>query len=272
MTARRWVLAVPVLLVLTVALAGPWVPAGSVTAPIGASFAPPTAEHPLGTDVLGRDVFARALAGGRVLVAQAVAATLLGSLVGLTVGVWAGVTHHRAVGRSLMRVVDGLAALPALLLLMLLATGMPGNDVAVAAGIAIVSAPFSVRVLHESAARLAATDYARHAEARGEGLLTRTRSDILPGLVPVALAEAGIRFVAATQLAATAGFLGLGAGAPVANWGRMVRENSTGAAMNPLPVIVPAALLVVLAVSVTVLIDRTSVSTRLAPERIERAA
>ncbi|MGO1315604.1 MAG: ABC transporter permease [Cellulomonadaceae bacterium] len=265
MTTRTWALATPAVLVLVIAVAGPWVPAGSVTAPIGGPFDAPTLAHPLGTDVLGRDVLTRVLAGGRVLVAQAFAATLLGSLIGLVTGIWIGLTHRRRLARLLMRIVDSIAALPALLLLLLLATGLPGNDAAVAAGITVVSIPFSVRIIREHTSRLAATDYARHAQARGEHPLRRIRSDILPALTPVALAEAGIRFVAATQLAATAGFLGLGAGAPAANWGRMVRENSVGVAMNPLPVIVPAVLLIVLAVGVTILLDRVSAPDRFAP-------
>ncbi|MFI0352569.1 ABC transporter permease subunit [Actinomadura sp. 9N407] len=254
---RRWV-AAPAFLVLIVAVAGPWLAAGSVTAPVGVPFEPAAAGRLLGTDVLGRDVLARVLAGGRTLILQAVAATVLGSMVGLIVGIWTGATRRHRTAQAVLRVVDAVAAVPALLLLLLLAGGLPGDDAIVAAAIALVSTPFSVRVIRERTARLAAAEYAREAEARGDALPARIRHDILPGLAPVALAEAGIRFVAATQLAATAGFLGLGAGAPAANWGRMVRENSTGIAANPLPVLVPAALLVVLAVGVTLLLDRVA--------------
>lgn len=256
MTARRWAAAAAPVLVLLIAVAGPWLPAGSPTAPVGTPFEPATAAHLLGTDMLGRDVLARVLAGGRTLVVQACVATLLGSLVGLTVGVWTAVTHRRWLARGTARTVDAVAALPALLLLLLLGAGLPGNDTVIAVAIAAVSAPFSVRVVREHTGRLAATDYARDAQARGERLSSRIRYDIVPGLAPIALAEAGIRFVAATQLAATAGFLGLGASAPAANWGRMVRENSDGLAANPLPVVVPALLLVVLSVGITFLLDR----------------
>ncbi|OLT35214.1 peptide ABC transporter permease [Actinomadura sp. CNU-125] len=254
---RSWV-AAPVLVVLIVAMAGPCLAAGNVTAPVGVPFEPAGAGGPLGTDVLGRDVLARVLAGGRTLVLQAAAATVLGSVVGLIVGIWTGTTRRHRTARAVSRVVDAVATVPTLLLLLLLAGGLPGDDAIVAAAIALVSTPFSVRVVRERAARLAAAEYAREAEARGDALLARVRHDILPGLAPVALAEAGIRFVAATQLAATAGFLGLGAGAPAANWGRMVRENSPGIAANPLPVLVPAALLVVLAVGATLLLDRVA--------------
>ncbi|GAA2107103.1 ABC transporter permease subunit [Streptomyces synnematoformans] len=248
----------PVALVLIAALAGPWLVAGSATAPVGGPFEPAGGDRLLGTDVLGRDVSARVLTGGRALLLQAVAATVLGSTAGLVAGIWAGTTRRRRAAQAVLRSVDAIAAVPALLLLLLLASGVPGNDAAVAVAIAVVSTPFSVRVVRERTAVLAATDYAREAEARGDPLSARIRHDILPGLAPVALAEAGIRFVAATQLAATAGFLGLGAGAPAANWGRMVRENSTGLAANPLPVLLPAALLVLLAVGVTALLDRAA--------------
>lgn len=262
MTARRWAVAVLPLLVLFIALAGPWLPVGSPATPFGGPFEPAAAAHPLGTDVLGRDVLARVLAGGRAVVLQAGTATLLGSIIGLCVGVWTAMTHRRGLARFVARAVDAIAALPALLLLLLVGAGSPGNDAVVALAIAAVSVPFSVRVVREHTGRLADTDYAREAHARGERLLSRIRHDIVPGLVPIALAEAGIRFVAATQLAATAGFLGLGAGAPAANWGRMVRENSDGLAANPLPVVVPAVLLIVLAVGGTVVLDRVAAPRR----------
>jgi peptide/nickel transport system permease protein len=257
-TDRRWVAAVPATLVLLLALAGPWFVIGSTSAPVGGPFQPPDAGIPLGTDVLGRDVLARVLAGGRTVVLQAAAATLLGSVIGVCVGGWAGMAHRTRVTGAVLWVVDGIAAVPALLLLLLLASGIPGNDAVVAVAIAAVSVPFSVRVVRERTRTLATTDYSREAEARGEHWTARARFDILPGLVPVALAEAGIRFVAATQLAATAGFLGLGAGAPAANWGRLVRENSAGLQANPLPVLVPTGLLIILAVGVTVLLDRVA--------------
>ncbi|MBT0774008.1 ABC transporter permease subunit [Kineosporia sp. J2-2] len=258
MTTRRWIFAVPTLLVVLLALTGPWLAPGGHTTPSTVPFSGTDGEHLLGTDFLGRDVLSRVLWGGQVLVLQAVTATALGSLAGLGLGTWAGLSRHHRAAQALLRAVDALAAVPALLLLLLVAAGITGSDTAVAFAVAAVSVPFSVRVNHERVVHLAATDYAREARARGESTISRIRYDILPGLAGVALAEAGIRFVAATQLAATAGFLGLGSAAPAANWGRMVRENSTGLMANPLPVLVPAALLVVLAVGATVCLDQVT--------------
>lgn len=265
----RWLSAIPPLIVLLVAIGGPWLQTGSPTAADGTPFEPAGAVHPLGTDVLGRDVLARVLAGGRTIVLQAGVATLLGSIVGMGVGVWTALTHRRRVARLVLRVVDAVAVLPALLLLLLVGAGVPGNNTVVGVVVAAVSIPFSVRVLRERTARLAATGYARDSRARGEPLLARLRHDIVPGLAPVAAAEAGIRFVAATQLVATAGFLGLGAGAPAANWGRMVRENSAGIATNAWSVVVPALLVVVLAVGTAVLLDRVGGRARDESDRME---
>lgn len=244
--------------VVLLALVGPWLGVGSPDMPVGGPFQPSGRGHLLGTDVLGRDVLARVLVGGRTMVVQACAATLAGSVIGLSIGVWAGTTHRSRPARAVLSLVDGIAAVPALLLLLVLAAGAPGNDLVLTWAIALVSVPFSVRITREQTQKLAASDYAREAQARGDAWLTRIRGDILPGLAPVALAEAGIRFVAATQLAATAGFLGLGSPAPSANWGRMVRENITGLAANPLPVLVPAALVVVVGVGVTAVLDRAA--------------
>ena len=248
-------------LVVLVALVGPWVLPVSATSPVGGPYGPASPAVPLGTDVLGRDVLARVLAGGRVLVLQAVAATLLGSLIGIGVGAWSGMTHRRRAGQAVLRTVDALASFPALLLVLLFAAAAPDGDVGVFVAIALVSAPFSVRVTHQRVVELANTEYGREAEARGDPLLQRIRYDVLPGLAPVAYADAGIRFLAATQLAATAGFLGLGAGAPAANWGRMVRENLTGISANPLPVLVPAALLILLALGTAALLDEAASAT-----------
>lgn len=254
MTLRRLPVLMMPSLVLIIAVCGPWL-AESPDTPVAGPFEPSSGAHLLGTDVLGRDALARVLVGGRALITQAAVATVLGSVIGLTVGLCAAMTRRRTAARLAVLGVDAIAVFPAILLLLVLAAGVPGGGVAVVAASVLVSVPFSVRVIRERTTAIIATDHARSALARGDALTVRLRYDVLPALAPAALAEAGIRFVAAVQLAATAGFLGLGAGAPTANWGRMVQENSVGITVNPLPVLAPAALLVVLAVGVTFLLD-----------------
>ncbi|WP_255308314.1 ABC transporter permease [Streptomyces marincola] len=244
-----------VVLTAVFALAGPWLPVHSPTAQVGAPFEPASWEHPLGTDFLGRDALARTVHGGRSIVLQALAATALGSVVGLLAGTFAGLAG-RGPATGALRVVDGLAAVPPLLVMLLIAAGRPGSEAAVFVAVTVVSLPFSVRVVSEATRRLAGLSYVRTALARGDSRFAVIRHDVLPNIVREAWAEAGIRFIAATQLCATAGFLGLGAPAPAANWGRLVRENAAGAVVNPWPVLAPAALLVVLALGATLAADR----------------
>ncbi|MGC9376903.1 ABC transporter permease [Streptomyces sp. MH13] len=254
-TILRWLLlAVPVL-TTAAALAGPWLPLPSPTERVGVPFEPPSWSRPLGTDMLGRDALARTAHGGQTLVLQALAATVLGSIAGLTIGTCAGLARRGPL-KGVLRVVDGLAVVPPLLIMLLVAAGRPGSEFAVLVAVTLVSLPFSVRVIGAATARLAELSYVRTALARGDSRFAVIRHDIVPNIASEAWAEAGLRFIAATQLCATAGFLGLGAPAPAANWGRLVRENAVGAGAQPWPVLAPALLLITLALGMTLAADR----------------
>lgn len=240
--------------VMVIALAGPLLTDGSPTVQVGLPFDAPSAAHPLGTDVIGRDVLARLLHGGAAIVGLAAGATLIAGVLGVLLGVVAG-TAPRRVGELLVRVVDVLGVVPSLLVVLVLAAGFPGSDLAVLVAIVLVSVPFSVRVNRAAVERVAHSGYVELARARGDGWWQVLRHDLLPNIAGTALSETGLRFVAALYLTATAGFLGLGAGAPAANWGRMVAENLPGARLSAVPFIAPAVVLVVLAVAVNLLAD-----------------
>lgn len=249
----RWLAGGIAAAVVLLAMMGPFL-AGSHTAIIGRPFLPPSDAHPLGTDVLGRDVLNRVLAGGRVVVALAFGATVLSTLLGLTVGVLAAMARQR-VGELVFRLLDVLTVMPALLVLLVLATGFPGSDLAILAGVALTTAPFSARVVRAASQQVVTRGYVEVALARGDGRLVVLGRDVLPNIVGPVLTDTGLRFGAAVYLTSTAGFLGLGAGAPAANWGRMVDENLPGAALTLWPCLVPAVLLVAFAVTFNQLVD-----------------
>ncbi|MEV7230835.1 ABC transporter permease [Polymorphospora sp. NPDC051019] len=240
--------------VVLAALLGPLVAPASPTAQVGLPFDVPSAAHPLGTDAVGRDVLSRLLHGGRAVVLLAAGATLLASVVGVTLGVLSGLAGRRP-GEFVVRVVDVVAVIPGLLVLLVLAAGFPGSDTAILVGVGLVSLPFSVRVMRSATRQVAVRGFVDAARARGDSRWRIVRHDILPNVTGTMLAEAGIRFSAAVHLTATAGFLGLGAGPPTANWGRMVNENTAGIALTVWPVLAPALLLVTFTVSVNLLAD-----------------
>lgn len=227
---------------------------GSPTESVGLPFSGPSAAHLLGTDALGRDVLARVLHGGYVVVGLAVIATVVATVLGVIIGVLSALASRR-VGELVMRVLDLFVVVPALLLLIVLAAGFPGSDLALLVAVVITTTPFSARVVRAAAQQVTSRGFVEVALSRGDGRWSVLRRDILPNIAGPVLADTGLRFVGAVYLAATAGFLGIGRGAPAANWGRMVAENISGATLAVLPFLVPALLLVLFGVTVNLLAD-----------------
>ncbi|MEU0480279.1 ABC transporter permease subunit, partial [Streptosporangium sp. NPDC006013] len=224
------------------------------TEQLGMPFRSPDGIHLLGTDVLGRDVLSRVLWGGRVIVLTGLGATLVAGAAGMAAGVLTGLAPRR-VGDLVLRLVDALAVLPALLLILVLAAGFPGSDLAVVAAVALATTPFSVRVLRAATRQVVVTGYAEAAYARGDSRWAVLGHDILPNIAGPALADTALRLVASVHLTATAGFLGLGRGAPAPNWGRMINENISGASLTVAPFLAPTLLIVLLSVCVGLLAD-----------------
>lgn len=243
------------LLVLLLALLGPLMAPYGPSEQLGAPFQQPGGGFLLGTDVLGRDVVSRVLSGGRTIVIVAVAGTALAGVIGVVAGVLAAMVSRRF-GDLVLRAVDTLAVLPALLLVLVLAAGFPGSDSALVAAVALATAPFSVRVLRAAADSILTSGYVEVARARGDGRLTVLRHDVLPNVAGPALLDTALRLVASLHLAATAGFLGLGRGGAAPNWGRMVNENLPGATLALAPFLVPSMLLVLLSLCVGLLAGR----------------
>ncbi|GAA5039987.1 peptide/nickel transport system permease protein [Thermocatellispora tengchongensis] len=254
MTRRALFAALCAGVIVLIALAGPLLTDRSPTAQAGNALLAPSPEHPLGTDVVGRDVLARVLHGGLAVVALSAGATVLAGAAGLALGVLTGLAGRRT-GELAVRAVDVLGVVPPLLVMLLLATGFPAGDLAVLVAVALVSLPFSVRVVRAATQQVAGSGFVDIARARGDGQWRILRHDIVPNILRPVLAETGLRLSASIHLTATAGFLGLGAGAPAPNWGRMVGENAVGFALTPWPFLAPALLLVVFAVSVNLLAD-----------------
>ncbi|MFJ6070894.1 ABC transporter permease subunit [Streptomyces sp. NPDC093065] len=246
---------VATLLVLLLALLGPLAAPHSPTAQLAAPFQQPDGQFLLGTDVLGRDVASRVLAGGRTIVLTALAGTAAAGAVGTAAGVLAALASRR-LGDLLLRCVDALAVLPGLLVVLVLAAGFPGSHAALVAAVALATAPFSTRVLRAAADTVLGSGYVETALARGDGRWAVLRHDVLPNIAGPALMDTALRLVASLHLAATAGFLGLGPGGSAPDWGHMVSENVPGATLAAAPFLAPALLLVLLSVCVGLLAGR----------------
>ena len=200
---------------------------------------PPSRAFWGGTDQFGRDQLSRVMWGARATLLLATASTALGVGFGVVVGM-VGAFYRGLLDEVLMRIVDALMALPALLLAMLLLTTVGANPVYVAVGIGVVFMPRSARVLRGVALSLAVSEFIDAARARGEHGLYIIFAEMLPNAWAPIIVEATIRFAYAILLATSLGFLGLGAQPPAPDWGLMINEALPFMAQAPWLAILPA--------------------------------
>ncbi|MDF1523034.1 MAG: ABC transporter permease [Trueperaceae bacterium] len=234
---------------------------GPLLAPYGANeqvFAearqPPSLARPFGTDHLGRDVFSRVLLGARDIVAVAG----LGSLIAVSLGAVVGLATSYvggAVEELTFRLFDALLAMPALLLALLL-LGMLGPSRAnVLIVLTLAYVPIVARVVRSVVLDVKAKDYVAAARLQGEPLAAVLRRDVLPAVLPALAVEAALRFSYAIFLVASLGFLGAGVQPPSPDWGLMIREARTFAALTPWALVAPAVAISLLVVAVNLMAE-----------------
>ncbi|ANY08118.1 ABC transporter permease [Pseudonocardia sp. HH130630-07] len=246
--AARVAFAVLFPVLLLVILAGPELAPHTATAPVGPPYTPPGAGGLLGTDHLGRDVASRVLHGGRPMLLTSVLAALAGSGLGVLAGVTTALAApgRRWVETVVVRPLDMLAALPPILVLLLVLTALPGRGGLVLA-VVLSGVPLSARITRAAAEQVVGRAHVEVAVARGESWGWLLGREVLPLVAGTVLADVGIRFVTAVYLVAAAGFLGLGTSA--SDWGLLIVEALPGAALQPWALLTPVLGIALLAVA-----------------------
>ncbi|WP_442272750.1 ABC transporter permease [Streptomyces sp. M-16] len=238
----------PGLLLVLLALTGPWLAAHPLGTPVTAPYAAAGEGAVLGGDQLGRDVLSRLLHGGAALIGGAFLIAVVVTLLATVLGCFA--VLHPTLGRAVERAADVLILLPPVLGIMLIALAWPGGGRwAVIAAAVVLGTPYAVRVVASAAAPLARAGYVEAATARGERLSYIALRELLPNLRSTVLALFGLRFVEAVYVISMAGFLQIGPQPPAADWALMVRENAPGILLNPWAVLAPSLAIAVLAIS-----------------------
>jgi ABC-type dipeptide/oligopeptide/nickel transport system permease subunit len=258
--AAGWIGLLTMGLVLGLALLGPLF-AGDPTAVVGGPLEPFSSSHPLGTDLLGRDLGSRVLAGGWTLVLSAGAATLLTYLVAVPVGLIAADRRGRTEG-AIMHVVDvGLAVPPLIVLLVLAAALSPGAFIVVVA-VALAQIPGLIRIVRAAAAEVFVQSYVESARLRGMGSFGVAVREVLPNISRTLTTDLGFRFTVSVLAIAAANYLGLGLQPPNADWGLMVSENQSVVQINPWPLAIPALLVALLTVGANLFMDGLTTRSR----------
>jgi peptide/nickel transport system permease protein len=240
--------------VVLVAVIGPFVtpysPDQSVTIP----FAGPSAHYLLGSDMLGRDVLSRVLAGGWELLLMALAATAFGVVLGAIAGISAAYLRGRVDG-FIMRTVDVFLAFPQLVFALLLVSIIGPKIWLIIVAVGLTHAPAVARVLRSATLEISERDYVKAVELQGVRPAKIMSSEILPNLVSPLTVESGLRFTYSIVIMSGLAFLGFGLPPPAPNWGYMVQENRIGLSLNVWAVAVPAVLIAVLTIGVNTFTD-----------------
>jgi len=214
----------------------------------------PMANHPLGTDNLGRDLLARMVHGTRLILTLAplsvLSGLLIGSFVGLTAGYFGGLVDEVA-----MRLLDAMMAFPTLLLYMIIIFAVGPSAFNVLLAITIGGVPGIARMVRSLALDIRTRDYIAAAELRGENPFYIMFVEILPNARGPIIVDAMLRVGYAVFGIGALGFLGLGVPPPSPDWGSMVARGQNYIWMNPWGVIWPAAAISSLVVGLNLFAD-----------------
>lgn len=237
MTRTRIGLGILLLLVL-VALLGPFFAPHSATAYVALPNSPPSSRAWLGSDYLGQDVLSRFLDGGRALLLTAFIAVGLGVSIGTTIGLvaayWAG-----ALDATLMRAMDVILAFPQIMLALVFVATVGAHTWVIVLAIVLTTMPRTARVTRGAAQSVVERDFVAAADALG---LRRGRIlvvEVLPNILSPLLVEASLRLTYGIGIIASLAFLGLAPNPNGANWGTMVQENQLALAVQPWSVVAP---------------------------------
>ena len=205
-----------------VALLAPWfAPYPPLETDYLATQAPPSAEHLLGTDHLGRDVLSRIIYGTRVTLSVSLASVGLGALIGMAWGVASGYTGGR-LDMASQRLIEVLMSFPTLILAMLLMVSLGAGLVTVVIAIAISQVPLATRITRSVVLATKETAYVEAARSIGATPTRIMLRHIARQCVAPLLVIATVNLGAAIFAEASLSFLGVGVPPPTPSWGNML--------------------------------------------------
>ncbi len=213
----------------------------------------PSAEFLLGTDSLGRDVFARMVYGARISLLVGLSVAAISIVAGLFVGLTAG--YFPRLDTFVMRLMDGIMAIPAILLAIALVSLMGASVRVVIIAISIPEIPRVTRLVRSVVLSVRELPYVDAARSNGTRAFKILRRHILPSTIPPLIVQA--TYVSASAILTEAGLSFLGAGTPpeFPTWGNMIAQSRLYLSIAPWTICAPGSGLALVVLAVNLLGD-----------------
>jgi peptide/nickel transport system permease protein len=238
---------------LAIAILAPWLAGDPLQFEPINRLKRPSAEFWFGTDQFGRDVYSRVVYGTRISLIVGFSVAVLATAVGLFLGVVCG--YYKRVDAIVMRFMDGMMAIPAILLAIALITLMKAGLVIVIVAISIPEIPRVVRLVRSVVLSVRARPYIEAAIASGTRNTTIMLRHILPNTVAPLIVQA--TYVCASAILTEAGLSFLGAGTPpeIPSWGNIISLGRTFFQIAPWIIFFPGVLLAIAVLAVNLVGD-----------------
>jgi peptide/nickel transport system permease protein len=213
----------------------------------------PSAEYWFGTDHLGREIFSRTLHGGRISLIVGLGVAVFATLAGLMIGLISG--YSRPVDAVMMRIMDGLMAIPEILLAVTLVAVTGASIQNVVMAITIPEIPRVARLVRSIVLMIREEPYVEAAISVGTGVRKMLFRHILPNTVAPLLVQATYVFAAAVITEALLGFIGAGTPPEIPSWGNIMAEGRAYFQLAPYIIFFPGIFLTLSVLAVNILGD-----------------
>ena len=210
------------LILFAALLAGTLAPYDPLTMVVPDRLQSPSLTHLMGTDNFGRDIFSRVLYGARLSLEVGLAVMLVTVAVGVAFGMLSG--YFPRLDNTIMRVMDGMMAFPAILFAIAIMAVLGPKTVNVVIALSVVYAPRTVRIVRAAVLAVKALDYIEAVRAQAAGHLRILFRHILPNCLSPLVVQATFNFAYAVLAEASLSFVGAGAPPPTPSWGNILSE------------------------------------------------